>query len=95
MNNGKSEGILELQCGCLDCTLNDRSRHEQGFGLCQSDTVNINSKGVCKSYCADFIFIAYNKKYQSDYGDRKESTEAILNLIRGIDEIFGVEKDEL
>jgi hypothetical protein len=92
--NGFSEGTLELKCYCLDCTLNDRTRYEQGFGICHSDSVNIDSTGTCKSYHADFIFIAYNQKYKSDYGSKKKTTEIIMDFIEGLDKIYRDEKNE-
>jgi hypothetical protein len=93
--NGHSEGTLELKCYCLDCTLNDRTRYVQGFGLCHSDSVSIDSTGTCKSYHADFIFITYNQKYKSDYMNRRKTTDIITSFIEGLDKIMEDEENEL
>lgn len=60
--NGKAEGVLEVKCGVIDCTLNDRSCIDNDYGFCNCDDLELDKKGFCSSYHQDFMFIAYISK---------------------------------
>jgi hypothetical protein len=87
-NGHAVNNIVEMECHVLDCTRNDRTRYEQGFGLCHSSSIKIDKKGVCETYSADFIFIAYNQKYKSEYGDKTKTIEIIKEFMDGLNEIW-------
>lgn len=60
--NGKAEGVFETKCGVIDCTLNDRTCIDNGYGFCHCDDREVDNKGYCASYHQDFMFIAYMSK---------------------------------
>lgn len=61
---------IEIKCRVLDCVHNTKERIDNGkWGLCLSDTVDIDKKGRCTNYIADFFFIAYNSRYEREYKD--------------------------
>lgn len=75
--------LIEIKCYVLDCVNNSKERIDNDeWGLCLMDSIDIDKRGMCNSYIADFFFIIYNSKYKIEYKDTDESSKKVDNVMR-------------